>query len=64
MIALLSFLFPDIDNLDRVMAQAETVLAVWIAALAILLAFVVIGDCIQRFKKRSPVEKLLRRRFG
>ena len=52
-----------IENLDLIIAQAETVLSVYMAVLAILLAFVVIGGAIER-KRRSPVEKLLRRRLG
>ena len=52
-----------IENLDLIISQAETVLSVYMGVLAILLAFVVIGSAIER-KRRSPVEKLLRRRFG
>ena len=48
---------------DAILNQAYTVLSIWLAALAILFVYIVIGGVIAR-AKRSPVEKLLRRRFG
>lgn len=51
----------ELDGLDGVIAQTETVLSVYLGSLAILLVFVVVGECVTRFKRRSPVEKLLRR---
>jgi hypothetical protein len=55
-------LFPDIDGLDRLISDSETVLQAWLGALAILLAMVVIFECVERWR-RSPIEKLLKRRF-
>lgn len=54
-------LFPDLDGLDGLISESETVLSVYLATLAILLAFVVVAECIAWFKRRSPVEKMLRR---
>lgn len=54
-------LFPDLDGL---ISESETVLCIYLAVLAIVVVFVVVGACVERFKARSPVEKILRRRFG
>lgn len=64
MIALAPDLFFDLDGLDGLISDTETVLSVYGEACGILLAFVVIGACVERFRRRSPVEKLSRRRFG
>jgi hypothetical protein len=55
-------LFPDIDGLDGLISDSEVVLAVFLATLAILLAFVVIGRCVDYVRRQSPVEKIVRRR--
>lgn len=54
-------LFPDLDGFDSLIAESETVLSLYAAVLAILLCFIVVGECIER-RRRSPVEKLLRKR--
>jgi len=55
-------LFPDLDGLDGLIDQSELALEAWLGALAILLAFVVIGRCVDRVKRRVKVEKIVRRR--
>lgn len=57
-------LFPDVDRLDDLIEATMPLFTLWVFALAIVLAAYVIGDLAQRFRTRSPVEKLLRRRFG
>jgi hypothetical protein len=57
-------LFPDLDGLDGLISESESVLGVYAAVLALLVAFVVAGSLIERRKRRSPVEKILRRRIG
>lgn len=54
-------LFPDLDGFDSLIADSETLLAFYAAVLAILLCFIVVGECIEH-KRRSPVEKILKRR--
>lgn len=55
---------PAID-FDAILTQAESVLVVYTATLGIALVFVLVGEAIIRWKRRSPVEKILRqRRFG
>lgn len=49
---------------EDLISESETVLAIYLASLAILLTFLVAFQCVERFRRRSPVEKLLRRRFG
>lgn len=51
-----------INNLDDILARAETVLAIYLVAVALVLAFVAIGSYLDR--RGSPVAKLLRKRFG
>jgi len=55
-------LFPDLDGLDGLISESELVLQAWLGALAILIAFVVIGRLVDRFKRRVKVEKISRRR--
>ena len=57
-------LFTDVDVVDDIIEQTMPYFALWIAALALILVGFVTFDLIQRFRPRSPVEKLLRRRFG
>jgi len=56
-------LFPDLDGLDGVISESETVLETFLMTLAILVAFVVIGRCVERVKRRVKVEKVVRRRL-
>lgn len=63
MIPLSLSLFPDIDSLEGLIDETSTVLTVYVVTLAILLAVIVIGEVIAH-RRRSPVEKLLRRRLG
>ena len=53
-------LFPDLDGFDGLISESELVLEAWLGALAILIAFVVIGRCVDRFKRRVKVEKISR----
>lgn len=64
MIPLATSIFSALDIPDDLISETEVVLAIYVAALAIVLVFVVAFHCIERFKRRSPVEKILRRRFG
>lgn len=57
-------LFPEVDGLDGLIEESMPWLGAWLFLLAIILVVMVIGSLIQRFRRRSPVEKLLRRRFG
>ena len=57
-------LFTDVDVVDDLIEQTMPYFALWIAALALILVGFVAFDLVQRFRPRSPVEKLLRRRFG
>lgn len=54
----------DLDGLDFLIEESMPVLAIWLVALAVSLATVVISEGVDRIKHRSPVDKLLRRRFG
>jgi hypothetical protein len=52
-------------DLDQILTQAEAVFVVYFASFGIVFLFVLIGEAILRWRRRSPVEKLLRqRRFG
>jgi hypothetical protein len=65
MLSLALSLFPDnIDGLDSLIEQSMPLFALWLLALGFLLSGVVVHKCVVRFKERSPVEKILRRRFG
>lgn len=55
-------LFPDADGLDGFIEQSMPWLGAWLCALAIVLVIILIGQGIAKFRARSPVEKLLRRR--
>ena len=57
-------LFPDLDGLDGLIDQSEWVLQTWLWAMAFLLIFIVSRECALRFKRRSEVEKIIRRRLG
>lgn len=57
-------LFPDVDGLDGLIESSMPVFALWLFALALVLAAIVISECVDRVRHRSPVDKLLRRRFG
>jgi hypothetical protein len=57
-------LFPDIDGLDGLIESSMPVFAVLLFALALVLATLVVSDCLDRARHRSPVDRLLRRRFG
>jgi len=54
----------DFDRLDELIDAAMPGLALWVFALAFCLILYVLIECVGRFRRRSPVEKLLRRRFG
>lgn len=53
----------DFDGLDGLISESELVLQAWLGALALVLVFVVIGAAVARCKRRSAVEKILRRRL-
>lgn len=55
-------LFPDLDGLEDLIGDSELALQMYLASLAILLALVVGHWAVDRFRQRSPVEKMLRRR--
>lgn len=57
-------LFPDVDGLDGLIEQSMPWFGLWLFALALVLAVIVTADCVDRFRRRSPVDRLLRRRFG
>lgn len=57
-------LFPDLDGLDGLIAESELFLQAYLWSLVVLVGLVVIGQCVSYFKRRSPVEQMLRRRFG
>jgi hypothetical protein len=51
------------DDFDPIIAQAETVLIVFLIVIAMLFSIVVVAEGVHWLKcQRSPVEKLLRRR--
>lgn len=53
----------DFDGLDGLIdPEGILVLLVWIITLAFMLVFTVVGECVDRLKRRSPVEKLVRKR--
>jgi hypothetical protein len=54
----------DLDGLDGLIESSMPWFGLWLFALAFCLVLVVIGQCVSRLRHRSPVEKLLRRRFG
>jgi hypothetical protein len=55
-------LFPDLDGLDGLISDSEFYLRLWAMALALILAGVVARGAVA-VRKRSPVEKILRRRL-
>jgi hypothetical protein len=57
-------LFPDVDGLDDLIEASMPWFTLWLIALALALIFIVVGQGVSRFRRRSPVERLLRRRFG
>jgi hypothetical protein len=57
-------LFPDVDGLDGLIDASMPLFALLLWALALGLAITVIGQGVARIRSRSPVDKLLRRRFG
>lgn len=57
-------LFPETDTLDLLIEQSMPWFTLWLFALALILVSLVIGQAIQRYRTRSPVEKMLRKRFG
>lgn len=54
----------DIDGLDGLIESSMPAFALLLLALAIVIAAIVISQCVDRARHRSPVDKLLRRRFG
>lgn len=54
----------DLDGLDFLVEETTPWLGLALFALAIVLAIVVVRNCADRIVHRSPVDKLLRRRFG
>lgn len=57
-------LFPDIDGLDGLIEQSMPWFIAWLVTLALLLIGLTAFQLVQHFRLRSPVEKLLRKRFG
>ena len=57
-------LFPDLDGLDGLISESETVLSTFLWVLAILIAFVVVGNCIERIRRRVRISKVTQRRLG
>lgn len=57
-------LFPELDGLDGLIEATMPAFAIWLFALAIVLSAIVIHQCVDRIRHRSPVDRLLRRRFG
>lgn len=55
-------LFPDLDGIEDLIGDSETGLQMYLASLAILLAFLIAHAVIDRLKQRSPVEKLIKGR--
>lgn len=57
-------LFSDADGLDDLIEASMPMLMLWMCALAVAIVLVIGFNAIDRLRHRSPVEKLLRRRFG
>jgi len=58
-------LFPEVDGLDGLIEESMPWLGAWLFLLMMILVLTVIGGAIVRYRERhSPVEKLLRKRFG
>lgn len=57
-------LFSDADGLDDLIEASMPGLMLWLVILALAIVVVLVLNLFDRFKPRSPVEKLLRRRFG
>lgn len=57
-------LLPDVDGLDGLIEASMPLFVLWLIALGTAVVVVILHDCIDRMRHRSPVEKLLRRRFG
>lgn len=57
-------LIPALEDLDDLVCSSELMLAAGLWALAIMIVYVVVQMCVDRFSKRSPVEKLMKRKFG
>lgn len=55
-------LFSDADGLDGWIEESMPWLGAWLLLLAVVLVIILIGQGIAKFRSRSPVEKLLRRR--
>lgn len=56
--------FFDFDGFDGLIPDSENCLSISLAILALLLLVAAVGEFACRIRRRSPVEKLLRRRFG
>jgi hypothetical protein len=54
---------PDLETIDGLIEASTTVLTLYGGVLALMLVFIAIGECIER-KRRSPVERMIRRRRG
>lgn len=57
-------LFPEVDTIDVLIEESMPWLLAWLVLLAVALGVVTIGNAVARFRGRSPVEKLVRGRFG
>lgn len=57
-------LFPDVDGLDGLIEASMPLFMLWLIALGAAVVLVILHNFTDRMRRRSPVEKLLRRRFG
>lgn len=55
-------IFPDLDGLEDLLGDSATGISMYLASIAILLAFILAHAVIDRVKQRSPVERLIKRR--
>ena len=55
---------PDPDLIEALIDESMPWFMAWCFLLMAVLIAMVIGNLVARFKQRSPVEKLLRRRVG
>jgi uncharacterized membrane protein YeiB len=56
--------FPDPDLVEILIEESMPWFMAWCFALALVLVAYALGALVLRVRARSPVEKLLRRRFG
>lgn len=56
-------LFPDLDGLDGLVSDSETMLMIYLCTAAGALCLAAIVNCAAAIRRRSPVERLMKRRF-